>query len=101
SNPTVRAFEETVADLEHGAAGLATSSGMGAINVVLHGLLRTGDHVIAQRALYGGTYATFQDLAARYGIDVTYISGHDPGELTAAITGRTRLLYLETISNPT
>jgi methionine-gamma-lyase len=101
SNPTVRALEETVADLEHGAAAMATSSGMGAINVVLHGLLRTGDHVIAQRALYGGTYATLQDLAARYGIDVTYISGHDPAELTAAITDRTRLLYLETISNPT
>jgi methionine-gamma-lyase len=100
-NPTVRALEETVADLEGGAAALATSSGMGAINLVLHGLLRTGDHVVAQRALYGGTYATLQDLSARYGIDVTYISGHDPDELRGALRDRTRLLYLETISNPT
>jgi methionine-gamma-lyase len=100
-NPTVRALEETVAGLEHGAAALATSSGMGAINLILHGLLGTGDHIIAQRALYGGTYATLQDLSARYGIDVTYVSGHDAGEVRAAIGPTTRLLYLETISNPT
>jgi methionine-gamma-lyase len=101
ANPTVRALEDTVAGLEGGAAALATSAGMGAINLVLHGTLRAGDHVVAQRALYGGTYATLQDLAARYDIGVTYISGHDADELRAAIGPRTRLLYLETISNPT
>ena len=69
------------ADLEGGAAALATSSGMGAINAVLLASLRPGDHVIAQRCLYGGTFAVFVDLAARYGIDVSYISGRDAGEV--------------------
>ncbi|GAA5191959.1 methionine gamma-lyase [Rugosimonospora acidiphila] len=100
-NPTVRALEQAVADLEGGAAALATSSGMGAINMLLHGLLRTGDHVVAQRSLYGGTYTVLRDLAERYGIETTYIDGHDAGELRSAIRPNTRLLYLETISNPT
>jgi methionine-gamma-lyase len=74
---------------------------MGAINAVLLGLLRPGDHVIAQQCLYGGTFAVFTALAARYGIDVSYVSGRDPAEVTAAAGPRTRLLFLETIANPT
>jgi methionine-gamma-lyase len=101
ANPTVRALEQALADLEGGAAALATSSGMGAINLLFQGLLRTGDHVIAQRALYGGTYAVLRDLAARYGVETTYVTGHDVDEVRAAIRPSTRLLYLETISNPT
>ena len=100
-NPTLRALELALANLERGAAALATSSGMGAINTVLHGLVRTGDHVIAQRALYGGTYAVLLDMRKRYGIETTYVSGHDADEVRAAIRKTTRLLYLETISNPT
>jgi methionine-gamma-lyase len=101
ANPTVRALEDAVADLEGGAGALATGSGMGAITSVLHGLLRSGDHVIAQRCLYGGTYATLRDLADRWGVEVTYVSGEDPGEIRAALRPRTRVLYLETIANPT
>jgi cystathionine gamma-synthase len=100
-NPTVRALEQAIAGLEAGVAALATSSGMGAINTLLHGLLRTGDHIVAQRALYGGTYAVLRDLAERYGVQTTYVSGHDAEEVRAALRPRTRLLYLETISNPT
>ena len=100
-NPTVRAVEEAVADLEGGAAGLAFASGMGAINAVLLSLLSSGDHVIAQRCLYGGTYATLTDLAGRWGIEVTFVSGDDPAEVRAARRPSTRLLYLETIANPT
>src|SRR5580692_6569332 len=73
ANPTTSALEAVAADLEGGAAALATSSGMGAINAVLLGLLRPGDHVIAQQCLYGGTFAVFTALAARYGIDVSYV----------------------------
>ena len=101
ANPTVRALEDAVAGLEGGAAAIATASGMGAISLLLHGLLRSGDHVIAQHALYGGTHATLRDLADRFGITVTFVSGHDPDEVGAAITARTRILYLETIANPT
>jgi methionine-gamma-lyase len=101
ANPTTQALEAVAADLEGGEAALATSSGMGAINAVLLGSLRPGDHVIAQQCLYGGTFAVFTELAARYGIDVTYISGRDAAEVTAAASPRSRLLFLETIANPT
>ncbi len=100
-NPTVRAMESAIADLEGGAGALAAASGMGAINSVLLALLRSGDHVIAQRSLYGGTMATLEDLAARWGVEVTYVAGDSPAEVRAALRPTTRLLYLETISNPT
>src|SRR5205809_288507 len=100
-NPTTQALEDAVADMEGGAAAIATSSGMGAINAVLLALLRPGDHVIAQRCLYGGTFSVFTGLAARYGIDVSYITGRDPAELTASLRPGSRLLFLETIANPT
>lgn len=100
-NPTVRSLEEAVAGLEGGTGALATSSGMGAINTVLLALLRSGDHVIAQRSLYGGTFATLADLVERWGVEVTHVGGDDPAEVTAALRPNTRLLHLETISNPT
>lgn len=100
-NPTVRALEQTVADLEGGAAALATASGMGAISAVLLSHLRTGDHVIAQRCLYGGTYSLLSDLATRFGLEISYVSGSDADEVRAAARPTTRLLYLETIANPT
>jgi cystathionine beta-lyase/cystathionine gamma-synthase len=100
-NPTTQALEDAVAGLEGGAAAIATSSGMGAINAVLLALLQPGDHVIAQRCVYGGTFSVFAGLADRYGIDVSYIAGNDPAELTAALRPGSRLLFLETIANPT
>jgi cystathionine beta-lyase/cystathionine gamma-synthase len=100
ANPTIRALENTVATLEGGAAAVATASGMGAINSVILSLVRSGDHVIAQRCLYGGTFATLADLAERFGVEVTYVSGRDPAEVTAALRPNTNLLYLETIANP-
>ncbi|WP_329117798.1 trans-sulfuration enzyme family protein [Streptomyces sp. NBC_01353] len=100
-NPTVRALERTLAGLEGGASALAFASGMGAISGVLLALLRPGDRVVAQRCLYGGTYAVLSDLAERYGIEVTYISGDDVAEFEEAAARGTRLLVLETIANPT
>ncbi|MGW5775873.1 trans-sulfuration enzyme family protein [Streptomyces sp. NPDC003863] len=100
-NPTVRTLEDAVARLEGGTAARSFASGMGAINAVLLGLLAGGAHVIAQTCLYGGTYAVLTDLAARWGVDVTYVSGADPEEVRAALRPETRLLYLETIANPT
>ncbi|MFB7515552.1 trans-sulfuration enzyme family protein [Streptomyces sp. NPDC056144] len=100
-NPTVRTLEDAVARLEGGAAGLSFASGMGAINGVLLAMLGSGGHVVAQTCLYGGTYAVLSDLAARWGVDVTYVSGTDPEEVRAALRPETRMLYLETIANPT
>jgi methionine-gamma-lyase len=99
-NPTTRALENAVAGLEGGVAGVATSSGMSAVNLVLLSLLGTGDHVIAQRGLYGGTTTSLQDLQNRFGVEVSYITGHDEDELRGALRDNTKLLYLETISNP-
>ncbi|MDF5755658.1 aminotransferase class I/II-fold pyridoxal phosphate-dependent enzyme [Spongiactinospora sp. TRM90649] len=101
SNPTVRSLEQAVSGLEGGAAAIATASGMGAINTVLLALLGPGDHVIAQRALYGGTAGALTELTARFGVQVTYVAEDDPEAMRAAIGPRTRLLYLETIANPT
>ncbi|MER7541692.1 aminotransferase class I/II-fold pyridoxal phosphate-dependent enzyme [Spirillospora sp. NPDC127506] len=100
-NPTVRSLERAVAELEGGAGAFATSSGMGAINAVLMAMLRAGDHVIAQTALYGGTYALLNDLADRWGVDVTFVTGDDPAEVRDALRPDTRILYLETVANPT
>ncbi|SEM34904.1 trans-sulfuration enzyme family protein [Streptacidiphilus jiangxiensis] len=101
SNPTVRALENAVSQLEGAAASLAAASGIGAIHTVLHTLLGSGDHIIVQRHLYGGTFALLKDLEARFGIAVTYVDGRDPAEVTAALRPTTKVLYLETISNPT
>ncbi|OEV05594.1 trans-sulfuration enzyme family protein [Streptomyces oceani] len=101
-NPTVRTLERLLSCLEGGHAALATASGMGAMSAVLLALLRPGDHVVAQRCLYGGTHSVLADLAERYGIDVDRVEGDDAAELSAALRpGTTRLLLLETIANPT
>ncbi|WP_285703369.1 aminotransferase class I/II-fold pyridoxal phosphate-dependent enzyme [Microtetraspora sp. NBRC 16547] len=100
SNPTVRALEEAVAGLEGGQAAVATGSGMGAINSVLLALLSPGDHVIAQRPLYGGTAHMLADLTARFGIEATYVHEADPAAVREAARPETKLLYLETIANP-
>lgn len=99
-NPTTRALEETVTALEGGTAAVATASGMGAICSALLGVLRAGDHVIAQSCLYGGTYAVLGYLRDHFGIEVSYLRGEDPAEVAAATRPNTKLLYLETISNP-
>jgi cystathionine beta-lyase/cystathionine gamma-synthase len=99
-NPTVRALETAVADLEGGIAGIATGSGMGAVNCVLLGLLGPGDHLVAQKSLYGGTAAMINELVERFAVSVTYVPGDDPDAFRAAVRPQTRLLYLETLSNP-
>ncbi|MEU9885368.1 aminotransferase class I/II-fold pyridoxal phosphate-dependent enzyme [Sphaerisporangium sp. NPDC051011] len=100
SNPTVRALEDAVAGLEGGVAAVAAGSGMGAINCVLFGLLSPGDHLIAQKPLYGGTATIIADLARRFGVAVTYVPEDDPAAVREAVRPETRLLYLETIANP-
>ncbi|MFC4532322.1 trans-sulfuration enzyme family protein [Sphaerisporangium dianthi] len=100
SNPTVRALEDAVADLEGGVAAVTAGSGMGAINTVLFGLVRSGDHVIAQAALYGATAAALTDLENRFGVSVTYVPQDDPAAAREAVRPETKLLYLESIANP-
>ncbi|WP_236700390.1 trans-sulfuration enzyme family protein [Allosalinactinospora lopnorensis] len=100
-NPTVRALETAVAELEGGAGAQAAGSGMGAIASTLGALLRQGDHVVAQNRLYGGTRAFLDTLRRHWGVDVTHVAVGDPENVRAAIRPDTRLLFAETITNPT
>jgi cystathionine beta-lyase/cystathionine gamma-synthase len=100
SNPTARALEDAMSSLEGGTAAFVTGSGSAAVNAVFHSLLRQGDHVIAQRALYGGTVSILNNLTERWGLEVTYVDGTDADELRSAIRPTTRVLHLETIANP-
>jgi cystathionine beta-lyase/cystathionine gamma-synthase len=100
-NPTVQALERAVADLEGGAAAWAAASGMGAITTTLWSLLSTGDHVVTQSCLYGGTSTVLNDLARRWGVELTVLEKDTPEELAAALRPETRLVVLETIANPT
>jgi cystathionine beta-lyase/cystathionine gamma-synthase len=100
-NPTVKAFEEAVAALEGAESALAFGSGMGAIASTVFALCSSGDHIVAQRQLYGGTLFFLQTVCPRFAIDVTLVDGTEPGALAAAVRpGRTMLVIVETPSNP-
>lgn len=99
-NPTTAVFEERVAALENGVAGLATSSGQAAQLVAITSLLGAGDEMVAASTLYGGTYTQFDVSFRRLGIDVKFVEPNDPENFRKAITPRTRALYGETIANP-
>jgi len=99
-NPTRQAYEQCVADLESGQRGFAFASGMAAIATVLE-LLQPGDHVIAMDDLYGGTYRLLEKVRKRSaGIHVSFVDLSDPEKIIAAIRPETRLLWVETPTNP-
>jgi cystathionine beta-lyase/cystathionine gamma-synthase len=101
SNPTVRSFEQAIAELEGAEASLAFASGMGAIASTVFALCSSGSHVVAQRQLYAGTLAFLQGPCRRMGIDVTFVDVATPGAFAAAVEpGRTMLVLAESPSNP-
>jgi O-acetylhomoserine (thiol)-lyase len=100
-NPTTEVLEQRVAMLESGVGGLAFASGMAAITAGCLAILGKGDHIVSSSGLYGGTYTLFsQTFPRKLGIDVTFTESDDTVEMEAAITDRTKLIYLETIGNP-
>jgi O-acetylhomoserine (thiol)-lyase len=99
-NPTTDVFEQRVAALEGGVAGLATSSGQAAQFLAISSLCEVGDEVVASSTLYGGTYTQFDVSFRRIGINVKFVEPDDPENFHKAITPRTRALYGETIANP-
>jgi len=100
-NPTVQGFEDAIADLEGAESARAFASGMGAISAVVLGLCSKGDHIVAQRQLYAGTQLLLQSACPRFGIDVTFVDGTEPGAFAAAIRpGKTTLVLAETPANP-
>ena len=101
ANPTVEAFEHAIAELENTQAALAFASGMGAVSSVVLALCSTGDHIVAQRNCYAGTYAFLIGPCARLGIDVTFVDGRNAQEFAAAVRpGKTMLVMAESPSNP-
>src|SRR4249919_244285 len=100
SNPTVAALEERIAALEGGRAALAAATGMAAQMLALLTLCRNGDHIVASRSLYGGTYSQLAVTFAQFGIDATFVDSDDPENFRAAIKSNTKVVYVETIGNP-
>lgn len=99
NNPTRQALEENIAALEEASYGVAFASGLAAVNGVLN-LLKAGDHVVTSRELYGGSYRLFTKLYAKFNIEFTFVDTTDLALIEAAIRPNTRLLWLETPSNP-
>ncbi|QLD90505.1 PLP-dependent transferase [Natronomonas salina] len=99
-NPTRAAVESKLARLEGADHGLALSSGMAAISTVCFGLLSPGDHVVAFESLFGGTKAMFDDLLAGQGVEVTYVDATDAGNVASAMRPETRLVWVESPTNP-
>jgi methionine-gamma-lyase len=101
-NPTVYVLGRQIAAYEGAAAGYCTASGLAAIAATIMQLCDTGDHVVASRTVYGGTFALLRDyLPAKAGVQTTFVDASDLAAVEAAFTPRTRILYCESMSNPT
>jgi O-acetylhomoserine (thiol)-lyase len=100
-NPTTDVLERRVASLEGGAAALAVASGTSAIFYSIINIAVAGDEIVSSRNLYGGSYTMFNDILPQYGITVRFVDPMNPTEVAAAINGKTRALFIETIDNPT
>ena len=100
TNTTQDVFEKRIAALEGGVAGLAVASGAAAIAYTVRALARSGDHVVAQRTIYGGTYNLLRHTLPPFGIETTFVDAHDLKGLEAAIRENTKLVFIETLGNP-
>ena len=100
TNPTVRTFEQRLAALEGGERCVATGSGMAAIMTTCYGLLKSGDHIVSSRAIFGSTTMFFNNYMAKFGVETTFVSQTNLDEWEKAIKPNTRFLFVETPSNP-
>jgi O-acetylhomoserine (thiol)-lyase len=99
-NPTTAVFEERMAALEGGRAGLAAATGQAAEMIVLLTLCKAGDEIVSASTLYGGTYTMFEVNLRKLGIDTRFVASDDPENFRRAITSKTKCLYAETLGNP-
>jgi len=100
TNPTVAAFEERLAAMEGAGMCVATASGMAAILSMCLGMLKSGDHIVSSQSIFGSTVNLFAKWLTRYGIETSFVAGGDPAAWRAAMRPSTRLVYVETPSNP-
>ena len=100
TNSTVDVLEKRVAALEGGSAALAVASGAAAVTYAITALAKAGDHVVAQKTIYGGSYNLLKLTLKEFGIDTTFVDAHNLKEVEDAIQDNTKLVYLETLGNP-
>jgi len=99
-NPTIRALEENIAELENGVGGIATSSGLAAVSTVFLSLLSQGDHMIGTSSVYGPSRGLVEKHLKRFGVSSTFVDTSDAGNIQAALKPNTRLIFIETPANP-
>ena len=100
ANPTVASFEERIASLEGGIGAVATASGLSAEFITFASLAGAGDHIVSSASLYGGSVTQLDVTLRRFGVDTTFVSSSDPAEYEKVITDKTKLIFAETIANP-
>ncbi|MDD2197869.1 MAG: PLP-dependent aspartate aminotransferase family protein [Bacteroidales bacterium] len=100
-NPTIQALERQIAILEGGFGGIATASGMGAISTIYMGLLKQGDHMVSTNAVYGPSRVVMESYFSKFGVESTYITTSNIDNIKKAIKPNTKVLYIETPTNPT
>ena len=100
TNSTQDVFEKRIAALEGGVAALATASGAAAITYTIEALAQAGDHIVAQKTIYGGSYNLLEHTLTQFGVSTTFVNAHDLAEVEDAIQENTRAIYLETLGNP-
>ena len=100
-NPTVKMFEDRIAALEGAEDGFATASGMAAVSGALTSMLRAGDHVVSSKALFGSCLYVLEEILSRYGVEVTFVDGTDLDQWRAAVRADTKVVFFESMSNPT
>jgi O-acetylhomoserine (thiol)-lyase len=100
ANPTTASFEERVASLEGGLGAVATASGLSAQFVTFASLAGAGDHIVASANLYGGSITQLDVTLRRFGVETTFVQSSDPADYAAAIRPETKLLFVETVANP-
>ncbi len=100
TNPTVTMFADRLAALEGAEGCVATASGMAAILAMAMGLLKAGDHVVASQSIFGATQQLFGNILPKFGVSSTFVVGTEPEKFRAALTEKTKLVFIETPSNP-
>ena len=100
TNPTVAAFQQRLAAMEGGERAIATATGMAAIQAIMMALLKAGDHIVSSQSLFGSTTNLFAGQLSKFGVTTRFVDARDLAAWRAAITPETRLLFLETPSNP-
>ena len=100
-NPTIRALEESLAELENGCGGIATSSGMGAVSTLYLALLSAGAHMVSTASVYGPSRGLMENQFSRFGVESSYVDTSDLTQVRDALRPHTKLVYVETPANPT